>query len=492
MRHSGEIRHAMRQLASHPPREPSMWQATALRAFTTSLMNQNTAAEIARSKEAGAASETHDVTAMDRLLRAVRQRVRPERHTSFTMRAGVSWSESLRRSREGTPEPSPGAGGPAAHEAVPRTMADSYSEERLRFAREPGLLEAYTNTGGGVRTGMLMEHLDSLAGAIAYKHMLGPVLRLADEAALPFYLVTASVDRLDVLADIAPVRDIRLSGQVIHVGRTSIEVAVRMEGINEDGSEETVMLGRFCMVCRDSKTHKSFQVNPLVLETPEDQELFRIGEAHKNRRTTAASQSLAKVPPSSVEAEALHALHLQAQDGASELYAASDERVPMAATRLEKTMTMYPQERNIHQKIFGGYLMRLAYELGYSNATLFARSPLRFLSLDSISFARPVPIGSVLRLKSYIVHTTATKEFPVLIHVTVKASAVDIETGKEETTNDFRFTWCREDGAALPRTVVPVSYQEAMMWIEGKRALDLGTEIRGLRTVKHLLQPEDQ
>ena len=29
------------------------------------------------------------------------------------------------------------------------------------------------------------------------------------------------------------------------------------------------------------------------------------------------------------------------------------------------------------------------------------------------------------------------------------------------------------------------------MWIEGKRALDLGTEIRGLRTVKRLLQAED-
>lgn len=46
---------------------------------------------------------------------------------------------------------------------------------------------------------------------------------------------------------------------------------------------------------------------------------------------------------------------------------------------------------------------------------LFTRGPVRFLSLDSISFARPVPIGSVLRLKSYILHTDSTKEFPALI-----------------------------------------------------------------------------
>ena len=67
-------------------------------------------------------------------------------------------------------------------------------EIRLPFASNPELLENYTNASGGIRTGLLMEHLDSLAGSIAYKHMLGP-----DVSSLPtnagFYMVTASVDR---------------------------------------------------------------------------------------------------------------------------------------------------------------------------------------------------------------------------------------------------------------------------------------------------------
>ena len=46
-----------------------------------------------------------------------------------------------------------------------------------------------------------------------------------------------------MLAPLYPVRDLRLSGQVIHVGHSSMEVAVRMETLNEDGSEQTVMLG---------------------------------------------------------------------------------------------------------------------------------------------------------------------------------------------------------------------------------------------------------
>ena len=73
-------------------------------------------------------------------------------------------------------------------------MQDSYCEILLPFASSPEVLEKYTNASGGIRTGLLMEHLDSLAGSIAYKHMLGP-----DAQSLPkdsgFYIVTASVER---------------------------------------------------------------------------------------------------------------------------------------------------------------------------------------------------------------------------------------------------------------------------------------------------------
>ena len=122
----------------------------------------------------------------------------------------------------------------------------------------------------------------------------------------------------------------------------------------------------------------------------------------------------------------------------------------MSDSRLEKTQLMFPQVRNLHNKVFGGYLMRLAYEvsiphlsgfsfwrlfigrtflhnvvmgaadapfsipvlpghenprtsdgedtyvflqLGFASASLFCRGPIRFFSLDGISFAKPVPIG---------------------------------------------------------------------------------------------------
>ena len=59
--------------------------------------------------------------------------------------------------------------------------------------------------------------------------------------------------------------------------------------------------------------------------------------------------------------------------------------------------------------------MRLAYELGFANATLFSRGPIRFSSLDKISFAKPVSIGSILRLRSTIIHSTASEKYPAIV-----------------------------------------------------------------------------
>lgn len=433
------------------------------------------------STELKAATETQDIKALDDLLKVVSEKANPA-HRNIILRTPVLWSEALlnatsasKSSSEDHPLEAPAPEQPLS----PRYMYDTYAEILLPFASSPELLERYTNAWGGLRTGMLMEHLDSLAASISYKHMLGPdvetIGRIRERG---FYMVTASVDRLDVLAPLSPVRDIRLSGMVIYTGTSSMEVAVKMEALGASGVEDTLLLGRFSMVCRDAQTRKARPVNPLILGSREETALYSIGENAKKRRQSLALRSLSRVPPSSTEAEELHSVYLRyAQDNGLSDY----ERVWMGETNLEKTMHMFPQERNVHQKVFGGYLMRLAYELGFANASLFTRSHVTFMSLDSISFAKPVPIGSILRLTSQILHTTPPGELPGVVHVGVQANVVDVRTGHEQTTNDFRFTWYPDDGAAVVRQVVPKTYQEAMLWLEGKRALEMGNQIRGER-----------
>ncbi|KLO11665.1 Thioesterase/thiol ester dehydrase-isomerase [Schizopora paradoxa] len=389
------------------------------------------------------------------------------------------WSESLLTSgteSKPTTEAKP-------QDPVPRHMYDSYSQVVFPFSSSPELLEQYVNAWGGIRTGKLMEHLDSLAGSIAYKHMLGPTVEtLGKINERGYYIVTASVDRLDMLSSLHPVRDIRLGGHVIYTGRSSMEVAVTMEALEGPGKERTVMLGRFSMVCRDAQTHKAHPVNPLIADTPEEKRLLAIGESLKARKQLEAQHSLSRVPPSIEEAQELHGVYLSGLNRTEDH--SQYEQVYMHTTKLEKTMLMFPQERNVHQKVFGGYLMRLAYELGFANATLFSRRKhLRFLSLDGIAFERPVSIGSILKLKSIVTHSSS-KEYPAVVHVFVQANVVDPLTGAEQKTNDFRFTWCDDGGEPLQRVVVPQTYAESMRWIEGRRALEMGERIRGLRKLE--------
>ncbi|CAK5271779.1 unnamed protein product [Mycena citricolor] len=445
------------------------------RLFSTSNLARNAATL----QQTTVAKETRDIDEIDKLLASIRMKANPAYNSIMPMRVPALWAESVLHAEDHTAS----ATRPKRNDSlVPRRMHDSYCELVLPFS-DPTFLEGYTNVHGGIRMGKIMEHLDSLAGSISYKHVLGPdVQSLGSIQDVGFYMVTASVDRLDMLCPLEPSRDVRISGQVMYTGKSSMEIAVKVETIS-GGAEQTVLLGRFSMVCRDAVTHKARTINPLIISTPDEEALHTRGEEIKNGRRSQALKSLARVPPSSDEAELLHAFMLKYGQDLSE---GSHERVWMGDTKLDRCMLMFPQERNVHQKIFGGYLMRLGYELGFSNASMFFRGGhIRFLSLDGISFSEPVPIGSILRLSSYVLHSTSTEGLHPTVHVAVTANVVDVETGQERTTNEFRFTWCRDDERAsigAARIVVPKTYKEAMLWLEGKRALEIGDEMRGMRT----------
>ncbi|KAJ3809201.1 Thioesterase/thiol ester dehydrase-isomerase [Lentinula aff. lateritia] len=373
-------------------------------------------------------------------------------------------------------------------------MHDSYTEFVLPIASDPNLLEDYVNASGGIRTGKLMEHLDSLAGSISYKHVLGPTKSELKVEEMGLYIVTAAVERqvyvsIDMLRPLTPSHDLRLSGQVIYTGRSSMEVVVRIEKIASKEmpeKDETILLGRFSMVCRNAKTNQAYPVGPLIISTEEEKTLFSIGHELKRSRASRAQRSLSRVPPSSQEAAALHENYLKLGAAISQHSYGHQRKSIMPETRIERCMLMFPQERNVHQKIFGGYLMRLAYELGFSNASMFCRSRVRFLGLDEISFKLPVPIGSILRLNSVILYDDFFRQREEngeanvyqLVHVGVKANVVDIKTGTEKTTNEFRFTWRGEEKLVKVRRVVPKTYREAMLWLEARRAVTIGDEIR--------------
>ncbi|KAF8923181.1 acyl-CoA thioester hydrolase [Dissophora ornata] len=397
----------------------------------------------------------------------------------FTVRPITSWIDKL-AGQHGSPgghsssiaeAPLPGKQY-QKRDLVLKTMQDSYTEVILPFKTDKALLEEYINVDGSLRHGKIMEDLDAMAGAIAYKH--------ADDGkpdSSPLTIVTASVDRIDLLKPLG-VSDLRLSGHVSYVGYSSMEIFMKMEEISEKKPGQhgdTILVARFTMVARDALTGKASQVNPMLLKNDTEKKLFQMGDDHKAKKRVATDSALTKTPPTQAERFLIHDLYLEYSeyDDPQSKTKKPDDVEWMADTQMSAIHIMQPQDRNIHDKIFGGYLMRLAYELAFCNASVFISSRPTFLALDEISFRKPVSIGTFLALDSQIVYAEGGDHHS--FQVMVKADVLDIKKKSRETTNTFWFTF--SNPVKGTSRIIPRTYAESMLYLEGKRRRKTGSQL---------------
>lgn len=175
----------------------------------------------------------------------------------------------------------------------------------------------------------------------SYTHVLGGRPTAADHHANPIFIVTASVDRLDLLERLQTECDYRLSGMVIYVGSSSMEVLVTVQ---EQDSGRTCLTGRFTMATRNAATGKSQPIAPLDVRGDAEARLFEMGAAHKSRKKLEAKASLDRVPPTSDEAALLHDIWLHGRQEQQM------QTVKMQDTILDTVMHMHPQQRNVHMK----------------------------------------------------------------------------------------------------------------------------------------------
>lgn len=127
------------------------------------------------------------------------------------------------------------------------------------------------NPAGNVHGGIIMKLIDTAAGTVAVRHARCNV-------------VTASIDRLDFLQPVFIGDLVTLKASLNYVGRTSMEVGVRVEA-------ETVLTGEvrhtasayLTFVALDNQCNP-LQVPPLVLKTEEDQRRHAEAKARREVR----------------------------------------------------------------------------------------------------------------------------------------------------------------------------------------------------------------
>ena len=348
--------------------------------------------------------------------------------------------------------------------AAPRYRCHSVRSEEtsretiLPFATDAALRRRFAVLNepipGNLRFGMLLEVLDRLAADVA--------LDYARRARPDARVVTAALDEIVVRGVADVTRDLRCVARINHVGRTSMEVGVR---VDRDGGTKHVASCYFTMVARDGDGPgaRSIEVPPLAAGG--DLEIARAGRALARRAASRREAQSALEPPSREEYLWLARLH-----GAQEAPAFSGALASSLVT--ESWERTYPEQENLSKVIFGGYIMRRAHELASICVERIATGRPVIAAVNQINFFEPVRIGDKIHLTSRVVHT----EGPAIC-VETSIERVSRDRTARALSNSCLFTFVNLDAALAP---VDVPEVHPTTYAEDARALAARRNLRSL------------
>ncbi|KMZ61830.1 Acyl-CoA thioesterase [Zostera marina] len=358
---------------------------------------------------------------------------------------------------------------PLQTELLTKTPSQSRTSVVYQFSSDLILREQYRDPWNEVRIGKLLEDLDALAGTIAVKHCSNN-----DSTTRPLLLVTASVDKMVLKKPLRVDTDLKIAGAVSWVGRSSIELRMEITQSDQDenstASDRVALTANFTFVARDSKTGKSAASNRLSPETDIEKKLFEEGETRDRIRKKKRDFN-----------QEGHVFHGEVQRLKSllaegrvfcDLPALADrDSILIRDTGLENSLICQPQQRNLHGRIFGGFLMNRAFELAFSTAYAFVGQMPCFLEVDHVDFLKPVDVGNFLRFQSCVLYTELENPEKPLINIEVVAHVTRPELRTSEISNTFYFTFTvcpdrLEKMAGRIRSVVPTTEEEARRVVE--------------------------
>ena len=364
------------------------------------------------------------------------------------------------------------------------------------FLDNQSILNEYIRFDGGVRFGRILEDMDSLAGNVAECHA-------DNDDDYPLSFVTAAVDRIDLKRRFPLNKNLVMEGKPIYVGTSSVNVAIRV--YDKKDPDFLICSASFIMVAKDGITGKTTTVNALLLDDEKAQQNFIRGRYEAQIKKEERGKRLTVIKPTSEESHLIHQFWLDANVKHRIDMQDKDKFIAINDTSLTSTTICQPQQLNRNGKIFGGHLMRIAYELArvtayryigglqniYDNdidhAQLISGHP-QFVSSDEITFNHPVSVGCIIRNESVVACTdtmnTIIERESVDFVTTRKAMMILVRTyiqepGSQEEilSNVFSFCYVVPNPKRPLKRVIPLTYEESMIYLQGKRALDQTTKI---------------
>lgn len=303
---------------------------------------------------------------------------------------------------------------------------------------------------GNFRFGLLLEELDIMAEQTA----IGYVRRFHPEGRV----VTAAIDNILVRHVVDVNRDIVLHARINHVGRSSLEIGIRVEHAGEPATH--IASCYFTMVARGgAAAGESLPLPPL--EYRDELEQGRARKAIAGREEYRQQQASLLEPPSREEYEILSRLHKAQEEPGFSGFSAGR----LVADAWER---MYPDQEYVPQRIFGGYLIRRAFELSAICSELVAPDRSIIAAVNRINFFHPVRLGDKLHFTSRVVYTN---ESFVCVEASIERISRDRST--KALSNSCLFTFVNVDRelnhCPVPQ-IYPTTYQDDSRYLEAHRS----------------------
>lgn len=118
---------------------------------------------------------------------------------------------------------------------------------------------------------------------------------------------------------------------------------------------------------------------------------------------------------------------------------------------LSMTILMTPELSNFSGVVHGGQIMRMLDQVAYACATRYCGVDVVTVSVDSISFKHPIPIGNLVTFLASVNYTGKSS-----IEVGIKVIAEDIKNRTCIHTNTSYFTMVALDPDGVPFEIEPL------------------------------------
>ena len=306
---------------------------------------------------------------------------------------------------------------------------------------------------GNLRFGLLLEVLDKVAeeAALAYVNRFHPGARV----------VTAAIDNILVrhVADVS--RDLVFLARINHVGRSSLEVGIRVEQRGEVPNH--VASCYFTMVARSGTGEDAVSVPLPPLDLSDEVASGRRGKTELRRKEYRMREAASREPPTAEEYALLSGLHMAQEEPSFRGLLAGR----MVAEGWER---MYPEQENVPQTIFGGYLIRRAYELSSICCDLVAPDRTIAAAVNRINFLHPVRMGDKLH---YTARVVCSRDAFVCVEAGIER--VSRDRTSHALSNSCLFTFVNVGPRLEHRPVPPVyptTYAEDARFLAARRSLE--------------------